>query len=165
MLVVDLDPALPSAAHVLPLPTTSIISLEVHGSRRLLESMESGCWFGASSAWSSPVSGPRAFAVGDARWLLVDFEYASVQREVRLLPERAAVRLVDVSQRYESYLLAAPPSGRRAMSAPRLPTHYVCSSAAWAPAVLHCLATGRYALHVARDGLATSNCATRSATH
>lgn len=55
------------------------------------------------------VRGPRAFALGNAEWLLIDYSRESIRRSLRPLG-RALVRITDVSSSLVSFAIEGPAS-------------------------------------------------------
>ena len=138
----------PPTERLVPLPRATILDFEIHGADELCSALRRGEWFAASSTAISPVHGPRAFTVDDGHWLLVGFDVADVKRAARSLPGRASARIVDVSDCYASYSLERGTPWQYCSPALLSPSNYAVHTTETGTAIVHCVAAGRYELHL-----------------
>jgi sarcosine oxidase gamma subunit len=106
------------------------------------------------------VRGPRAFALGEAEWLLIDYPRESVRRSLRLLG-RALVQLTDVSCSLVSFGIEGPASrsvlgidGDRIWSAAaRNSGEYARTRLGDIAVIMQCIGRESFELHTDRDPL------------
>jgi heterotetrameric sarcosine oxidase gamma subunit len=115
--------------------------------------------FGNQPAGHSATEGPRAYSIGPAEWLLIDYPVQDVRRQLSGYLGRALVRLTDVSAAFASLKIegaaartvlasdiGAPWSVQRSE-----PGQYVRTRLGQVEVVLHCVGPDAFELHLDRS--------------
>lgn len=133
--------------------------LQVHQSELQDPAVFSGSPFCDWPPGHSATEGPRAYSIGPAEWLLIDYPIQEVRQELRRRSGQALIRLTDVSGAFASLkiegsaartVLAADIGAPWAAQSSR-PGEYARTRIGQVEVVLHCVGPEAFELHVDRS--------------
>ncbi len=142
------------------LPAGAAALLRLHGEHLGPATESLDRHFAGTVRGRTAVRGPRAFALGEAEWLLIDYPRESLRRSLRLLG-RALVQLTDVSCSLVSFGIEGPASrsvlgidGDRIWSeAARNSGEYARTRLGGIALIMQCIGRESFELHTDRDPL------------
>jgi heterotetrameric sarcosine oxidase gamma subunit len=141
------------------LALTHIALLQVQGAPGGEAAQIAARILGVSSADFSPVSGPRAFALGPTEWILVDFPPNELRRRATVNLARLIWRVTDVTGAFASLriqgsdaaVLLLSDIGAPSLPAAAQPGRYAKTRLGQVDILLHCISEDVYEVLVERS--------------
>jgi heterotetrameric sarcosine oxidase gamma subunit len=140
-------------------PLRSVSLLQIHQQELQSAALCAGSPFTDSPPGHSATQGPRAYAIGPAEWLLIDYGLQDLRRQLLRQSGQAVIRLTDMSSAFASLKIEgsaartvlASDIGAPSAAHSSEPGQYVRTRLGQVEVVLQCVGAEAFELHVDRS--------------